>query len=200
MRVGLDFDNTIVCYDEAFHQLAMESGAIPADLPRVKEKVKAYLQQRGRNDFWTELQGLAYGPRMESAATFPGFENFLNIAKQHQAEIFIVSHRSPKPYSGLDYDLHAAAKAWLHNRPWISSQQISMQNVYFEATKKEKIQRIADLKLDFFVDDLVEIFKDADFPQGLRKIHFRPGAESSPEPNLIHAKNWDDVLRIFKSL
>ena len=33
MRIGIDFDNTIVSYDELFYQIAQEKKLIPAELP-----------------------------------------------------------------------------------------------------------------------------------------------------------------------
>jgi hypothetical protein len=32
MRIGLDFDNTIACYDGVFHAAALERGLIPEAL------------------------------------------------------------------------------------------------------------------------------------------------------------------------
>ena len=32
MRIGVDFDNTLVCYDGVFHRAALERGLIPSDL------------------------------------------------------------------------------------------------------------------------------------------------------------------------
>jgi hypothetical protein len=57
MLLGLDFDNTLVCYDGAFHQVARERDLVPADLPIVKEQVRDHLRAEGREDDWTELQG-----------------------------------------------------------------------------------------------------------------------------------------------
>ena len=39
MIIGVDFDNTIVCYDKVFHVAAYEKGLIPADLPVSKGRV-----------------------------------------------------------------------------------------------------------------------------------------------------------------
>ena len=47
MLIGIDFDNTIVCYDRVFHKAALEKGLIPADLPPSKGRV------RERPFFWT---------------------------------------------------------------------------------------------------------------------------------------------------
>ena len=197
MRIGLDFDNTIVCYDEAFHTLALEHKAIPADLPRKKEDVKAYLQAQGRNDFWTELQGFAYGPRMETATVFPGFEQFLSEAKSKNLEIFIVSHRSPRPYSGLDCDLHVAARTWLQNRAWYQNGQIKPAQIFFEATKTGKIDKIKSLNLDVFVDDLPEILAHEDFPERTRKILFCPsGVVEKWTGSLV--RSWSEISPILK--
>jgi hypothetical protein len=197
VRIGLDFDNTIVCYDQAFFALARETESVPMDLPATKEKVKAYLQAQGRNDFWTELQGLAYGPRMATATVFPGFLDCLNsIYSDHQ--IFIVSHRSPKPYSGLDCDLHEAAREWLRQQQWVQRKQINLENIFFEATKKGKIQKIKELELDVFIDDLPEIFNDASFPKGPRQILFGTNAEVTGA--FFKAQDWDQVLAQLKSL
>ncbi len=41
MLVGLDFDNTIVCYDRLFHRLASERGFITEAVPATKGAVSA---------------------------------------------------------------------------------------------------------------------------------------------------------------
>ena len=40
MRIGLDFDNTIVTYDSLFHKVATEQGLVPASLPVSKLAVR----------------------------------------------------------------------------------------------------------------------------------------------------------------
>ena len=37
MVLGLDFDNTIIKYDELFYKIAFEKDLIPADLPKEKK-------------------------------------------------------------------------------------------------------------------------------------------------------------------
>ena len=72
MRVGFDFDNTIVCYDDSFHAAAVERGLIPADVPADKKSVRDYCVAAGREDDWTELQGHVYGTWMDRVALYPG--------------------------------------------------------------------------------------------------------------------------------
>ena len=100
MRIGIDFDNTIACYDGVFHAAALERGLIPAKLGRDKNSVRDYLNGIGRADDFTELQGYVYGARMELAAPYPGFADFIGAARQAGHELFIVSHKTRHPYLG----------------------------------------------------------------------------------------------------
>ena len=67
MIVGIDFDNTIVCYDDIFHREALDRELIPAATPARKEAVRDYLRQQDKEDLWIELQGYVYGPGITSA-------------------------------------------------------------------------------------------------------------------------------------
>ena len=58
MLIGLDFDNTIVCYDRLFHRLAVERELIPPALTLSKQAVRDFLDRVG-GTVWTELQGIA---------------------------------------------------------------------------------------------------------------------------------------------
>ena len=89
MRIGIDFDNTIVCYDEAFHASAVEKKLIPPSTPRSKSAVRDYLRRIGNEAAWTELQGYMYGSRMELASPYPGFDRFLSLCKSKEILVFI---------------------------------------------------------------------------------------------------------------
>ena len=58
MLIGLDFDNTIVRYDRLFHRLRRERGLIPDHLPVSKRAIRDHLRASGREEEWTELQGV----------------------------------------------------------------------------------------------------------------------------------------------
>ena len=40
MKIGVDFDNTIVSYDKVFHKVALEQSLIKSNLTIIKEKLK----------------------------------------------------------------------------------------------------------------------------------------------------------------
>ena len=74
--IGVDFDNTIVCYDDVFGRVAIERGLVPAAVASSKTAVRDHLRAIGQEDRWTELQGIIYGPRMVDAPMFPGVAEF----------------------------------------------------------------------------------------------------------------------------
>src|SRR5437762_14376029 len=109
LRIGVDFDNTIVCYDEVFHRIALAEALIPADLPRDKMAVRNHLRATGREDRWTAMQGLVYGERMAEAQPFPGAREFFSACAEKLVRVAIISHRTRQPIVGNPCDLHAAA-------------------------------------------------------------------------------------------
>ena len=110
MRIGIDFDNTIACYDGVFHEAALERGLIPPDLARDKNSVRDHLNGAGRKDDFTELQGYVYGARMELVSPYPGFAEFVGAARKAGHDLFVVSHKTRHPILGPKHDMHAAAR------------------------------------------------------------------------------------------
>jgi hypothetical protein len=176
MRIGIDFDNTIACYDGVFHAAALEKGLIPAELGRDKNSVRDHLNGSGRKDDFTELQGYVYGSRMELVSPYPGFTDFVPAARRAGHELFIVSHKTRHPMLGPKHDMHAAARGFLDARGIMGAGegQIDPSNVFFEVTKEDKVARAASLGCEAFVDDLPEILAMAGFPDGMRRVLFDP--------------------------
>jgi len=100
MRIGLDFDNTIVNYDRIFHTVALEQGVIPTDLPANKTAVRDYLRSIDQEDRWTEMQGYVYGARMSEAEAYPGALDFIQRAQAAGHTLAIVSHKTKHNYLG----------------------------------------------------------------------------------------------------
>jgi hypothetical protein len=180
MRIGVDFDNTLVCYDGVFHRAALERELIPPDLPAGKNDVRDFLNASGRGAEFTELQGYVYGARMDLAALYPGVVEFFDAAREGGHALFIVSHKTRRPLRGAPYDLHASARAFLEaQRDFDDAGAFTRDNVFFEETKELKIARIAALGLDVFIDDLPEILVMPGFPAGATPILFDPDGRFS---------------------
>ncbi len=175
LRIGIDFDNTIVSYDQLFHTVAVEQGVVPVETPVNKIAVRDFLRQKDQEPVWTEMQGYVYGARMDDAKAYPGAINFMRAARKAGHELAIISHKTRYPFLGVQYDLHAAARAWVDRHLCIDGVSlISEGKVFFELTKEEKLARAADFGCDVFIDDLPEILFAETFPSRARRILFDP--------------------------
>jgi hypothetical protein len=183
MRIGVDFDNTIVCYDEVFHRVAREQNLIPDSVPVNKGAVRDYLRKVGREPEWTEMQGYVYGTRMADAQPFPGVLDFFRRTVKAGIPICIVSHKTRHPYKGPQYDLHAAALGWLELNGFFDPQRIglSRSEVFFELTLPSKLARIHAAGCTHFIDDLPELLAEPDFPSAVSRLLFDPAGVHKAE-------------------
>lgn len=198
MRLGLDFDNTIVRYDALFHKVALEGGWIPPELPATKLKVRDHLRSRGREQTWIEMQGFVYGARMAEADMYQGVERFLQWARDRALPVCIVSHKTLHPFAGPKYDLHEASRAWVAARLRdASGPLVEPSSVHFESTKEAKFTRIQALECSVFVDDLPEILLAPAFPKSTSPILFDPDGHHSGGdlPRLHH---WDELRPLIE--
>ena len=191
MLIGLDFDNTIVSYDELFHRVALEQRLVPVETPVTKLAVRDWLRQAGREDRWTEMQGYVYGARMDEASAYPGLVEFLRWARSEGIGLAIVSHKTQHPFLGPRYDLHRAARHWIerHLRDDLGS-FVPADKIFFELTKPAKLARIAALACTHFVDDLPEILAAPEFPPNTQRILFDPESIQSVESETIRVADW----------
>jgi len=199
MRIGFDFDNTIVSYDALFYRVAVEQSLVPADLPQTKLAVRDYLRKAGNEDAWTEMQGYVYGARMDDAVAYPDAIEFMRYARACGISMAIVSHKTKHPFMGPKYDLHEAARAWVES--FLVDEEgllIAPDQVFFEVTKEDKVARIADAGCDYFVDDLPEILRMPGFPPRAARILFDP--ENHHDGDGVEEKlgSWQEIRRYFE--
>lgn len=198
MVIGVDFDNTIVCYDQVFHDEALAKALINADIPVSKDKIRNYLRAAGQEDKWTELQGYVYGCCMRNAAPFPGVINFFKYMRSIGIALYIVSHKTKYPYSGPQYDLHAAAYQWLDKFSLLDSSILGRDCIFFCETKQAKCEKINTLCCTHFIDDLPEFLLSPFFPKQTKTLLFAPIGGASNDPNELQAfKSWRDIQQYF---
>jgi hypothetical protein len=200
MKVGVDFDNTIVSYEKVFHQVGLEKSLIDSNVDISKISVRNHLISSGKNDIWTELQGYVYGKRMLDAEVFPGFINFLNFANKNKIQVLIVSHKTIYPYIGKKYNLHDSAREFISK--YLTNQNknlISKKNIFFELTQKDKAMRVHQESCDYFVDDLPEIFALKEFPSLTKKILFDPNNKHNNFENGVVINNWKAIQDIVRN-
>lgn len=188
MLIGVDFDNTIVSYDEAFRLAAAERSLLADGVASTKEEVRDQLRAAGREDDWTELQGYVYGPGMIAARPFAGVQRFFERCREMDVEVAIVSHKTKTPYRGPEYDLHEAARSFLRRHELTAP-------AFFELTKEAKLSRIGTIGCTDFVDDLPEFLIEPGFPGGVRRVLFDPNesetcARVAAEHGLDRVGSW----------
>lgn len=196
MLIGLDFDNTIVCYDRLFLKLGRERGVLPESMAADKKAIRDHLRSVGLEGVWTEMQGEAYGPRIVEAEPFAGAVEFVRLALSAGADVHVVSHKTRHPYAGAKHDLHEAALDFLRAHGILEA--LGRERVHLELTKESKLARIGALGCDVFVDDLPEFLGLPDFPPGVRRVLFDP-AGTCPEGSWECVRGWAELWETLKS-
>ena len=197
--IGVDFDNTIICYDDVFHKVAVTKGLIPKDFPVSKDKIRDILRGKGQEKIWTELQGLVYGKFMFKAKPFPGVWNFFRFSKKYGFSVCIISHRTRFPYVGPKYDLHQTARDWLEKNGFYVKSQLSPNQVFFEISINNKLNRIAKERCDIFIDDLPELFRKSEFPKNIRRVLFDPMNHYDNEIDIERLTSWNEIVNLITS-
>jgi hypothetical protein len=199
IRIGVDFDNTIVSYDQLFHKVALEKGLVPDGLPANKSEIRNYLRKVGREDEWTAMQGYVYGARMSEAVPFSGVLDFFKTCRAQGVEVRIISHKTRRPYAGEPYDLHAAAEEWLELQGFFDPSRIGLPraDVFFEATKEGKLERIQQCQCQWFVDDLPEFLSEPAFPRDVQRVLFDPGNLYGDETRFRRMQQWRQSRDLF---
>ena len=197
MRIGIDIDNTIICYDRVFAAVAISRG-YSVHSNASKTEVKKWFHERDMHQAFTHLQGEVYGKFIDLANLFDGVLAFIEFAKKSGCHLFLVSHKTRYPLVGEKVDLHKSARNFLIDKNVISKSGVvgvPPNNVFFESTLNRKINRISTLNLDFFIDDLLQIFEHSDFPKTTNFVHFSQDlAKNVPNMKISTFPNWKLIL------
>lgn len=181
MVIGIDFDNTIVCYDRTFLEIAESlSIAIESGGLSIKQQLARTIRSEPSGEYrWSCLQGEAYGPRVQNAQPYPGFIDFASKALREGHRVVIISHKTTFPSVGPQYPLRKHANQWIEQNlaPLILLGFKLDTDVFYEETQWSKAARIKTEACNFFVDDLEEILTHPEFPSSCRGIHFHPQSE-----------------------
>lgn len=201
-RIGVDFDNTIACYDVVFLKATQDMGYFLDHSDLTKSQVKQKVLELNKGDLiWQKIQGQVYGKYMHQATVYSGFIEFLWLSKLRGDEVCIVSHKSE--YGHFDEsktNLRQAATAWIRANLISATfdQAFNEANkIYFEPTREAKVNRISEIECDIFIDDLQEVFDEDAFPVRTEKILF---SSDLTIDSLLLPKQFDSWRKIKKYL
>lgn len=196
-RIGVDLDNTIVGYDPVFLFAARESELVPPDFSGSKKQIRDMIRLLPKGELeWMRLQGLVYGRHMARAAMMEGVDDFLMRCRAAAIPVCIVSHKTEHAhYDPHRHNLRDAAFAWLEAHGFFDADGfgLSPDDVYFEPTRKDKIQRIRTLACSHFIDDLVEVLAHPDFPAEVDAYLYAAGYDSVPPGPFRTIRSWPEL-------
>lgn len=176
LRIGIDFDNTLISYDNVFLAAAVERKLLSDGFRGNKQAVRDAIRlMPGGEMNWQRLQGYVYGKGIGGAVMFDGVDAFLRGCRAAGHDVFIVSHKTEFGHEDRDrVNLREAALSWMaaHGFFALDVYAISRENVFFESSRAEKLKRIASLRCAYFIDDLEEVLTDPDFPPGVNRVLF----------------------------
>ncbi len=146
----------------------------------------------GENN-WRSIQAEVYGARMAEASLIEGAADFFGHCRDHGVSVAIISHKTR--YAAADpggVDLHEASLDWMTAQGFFEKERfgIDPSQVFFEASRADKLARIAALDCTHFIDDLEEVLLAPEFPKGVKRYLISAAADA---PGLISCWNWRDI-------
>ncbi len=194
MRIGVDFDNTLAGYDHLFADAVRGRGWTEVPLDQGKQALRDALRAGpdGENN-WRSLQAEVYGARMAEARLLDGVAEFFRHCRSRDVAVSIVSHKTR--YAAADpggVDLHAASLDWMTAQGFFEEEGFGIDpgQVFFEASRADKLARIATLACTHFVDDLEEVLLAPGFPKGVKRYLIAAAVDA---PGLTSCRNWRDI-------
>src|ERR1700739_4607789 len=95
MRIGIDFDNTLIDYDQVFTAGGKRRGLIDAGLDGSQRGVRDSIRLLHAGEFaWQLLQAYVYSTATGSATMFDGADVFLRKCRAKGFDVFVISHKT----------------------------------------------------------------------------------------------------------
>lgn len=198
MHLGIDLDNTLVCYDQVFYHLARERGLIPAGLAQRKQAVRDHIRSLPDGEAqWIAIQGTVYGDRMSEAILSEGVEETLCFCRDNGIPVSIISHKTHFPVRGRQTDLWREARRWMESQGFFDRNRFAIDgsNVFLEPTRVDKLTRIGLCGCTHYVDDLPEVLLDPVFPAAVKRFWYSAGEGGNQHAgHAFSSGGWDEVL------
>lgn len=192
--LGIDFDNTLVDYDDLIHLVSLERGLVDSTQAQGKKEIRDAIRKLDNGEIhWQKVQALVYGPRMPEAIISFGAKDFLRECVRNQVKVNVVSHKTTfANYDETGTNLQDAALEWLEANGLFHTKEYGLthSDVYFEPTRQQKLDRILQLRCSHFIDDLEETFLEASFPESTQRILYSPQKLESSNPEIKLVGNW----------
>ena len=177
-KFGFDLDNTLVDYSNSVGEYC---DANSLEECRTIDDLRALLRSTDTSGrLWQEAQGWLYTDGLDFAHPGFGAVGLCEYLKTNEFELRIVSHKTTHtPDFCGGKPLRAVASKWIANGE-LSAYFPEMSMIHYESTRKLKIARIKALDLNYFVDDLKEVFQEPEYPKDVTSFLLQDVAHEMP--------------------
>jgi len=190
MRFGFDFDNTLVNYDIASRIWSKQNNI--EHIFTLQDLKEFYRLRRDYQEDWKVVQEWLYTEGLNHASVNVGAWNLIEKLGSQNAELFIVSHKTPES-AAKKVDLIQPARKWIEEN-LSNVPELGANRIYFEATRKSKVKRIASLGLTHFVDDLLEVFQEENYPKNIKSFWLSVDAKNSLSDKITVVNTLDSII------
>lgn len=188
LKFGFDLDNTLIDYSKAVEKYCSEQNLdIYSNIKLLKDALKS---SDCSDNKWRSAQGWIYSYGLQYAELAKGSVNLFEFLISKGFTLYIVSHKSLFSFNEeKKFPLREYAMNWIEKSE-LRRFFCDTDQIYFEATLNLKINRIAKLKLNYFVDDLEKVFTHKYFPKDTKQILFSTNSELNKQFIVAHSFNY----------
>jgi hypothetical protein len=177
-RFGFDLDNTLIDYSDAIKKYCVQNRIEPQESLSSLRKVLKNFDTSDKD--WQCAQSWLYTSGLEFAKLSSGSVEICNYLTKLNYQLFIISHKTKlTPGFTGSLNLHKFAIEWIENCSLAKQFKIG-HNMFFTENRRQKIRKITELHLTYFVDDLEEVLTDAEFPKGTLRLLLSNDTSSNP--------------------
>ena len=198
---GIDFDNTLVTYDDLLAKIACERGLLDCNPTETKKSIRDRIRLLPDGEIeWQKCQALLYGSRIQEAKLSDGVKQFFELARRRGMRIYIISHKTEfSPYDPSGLSLRQAALNWMARNGFFEDGGLNLksEDVFFADTRDQKIHYISRLQCTHFIDDLEETLMEGAFPSSTARILYEPGRRSAAPEGIELMKSWREISNYF---
>ena len=160
---GFDLDNTLVNYSISA-QIYSRSNNLEKceDISSLSSLLKTN-DPTGRR--WQEAQSWIYTEGLSFAYPNIGAKELCSYLESNNFKLQIVSHKTTHtPKFCGEKPLRNLATQWIKESE-LSKYFSNEEMIHYESTRLNKVKKIKSLNLNYFVDDLIEIFTEHEYPK-----------------------------------
>ena len=194
-KFGFDLDNTIIDYSSSVEMYCVDNSL---KICKTIEELRTLLQEDDNSGHaWQIAQGWLYTDGLTHAKPTKGAIDLCEYLRKKNFELFIVSHKTTRtPIFCGHKPLRGVATKWISSGdlcPYFAK----AESIYFESSRELKIKRIKSLSLNYFIDDLVQIFQDPNYPREI--VSFLLSTKLAKLPWVTNVTSFASVQEILNN-